>query len=181
MNANPLIAQLTKYAAYHRDPRNITTHFFGVPMIVFAVTVLLARPGFVLGGIALSPVWFVLVAAAVFYFRLDLRFGVLMTALLSLSAFGATQVAAQTTAIWLGTGIGMFVVGWVIQFIGHYYEGKKPAFVDDLVGLLVGPLFVAAEVGFALGMRHDVKAAIEQNVGPVRHRTGPLASASLSK
>jgi uncharacterized membrane protein YGL010W len=181
MNSNPLTAQLTKYAAYHRDPRNIMTHFFGVPMIVFAVTVLLSRPGFVLGGFALSPVWFVLVAAAVFYFRLDLRFGLVMTALLTLSAWGASFVAAQSTAVWLGVGLGMFAVGWVIQFVGHYYEGKKPAFVDDLVGLLVGPLFVTAEVGFGLGLRTDVKAAIEQNVGPVRHRTGPMASASLSK
>ena len=47
--------------------------------------------------------------------------------------------------------MGFFVVGWVIQFIGHYYEGRKPAFVDDLVGLLVGPMFVIAEALFALG------------------------------
>ena len=35
---------LTQYAAYHRDRRNIVSHFVGVPMIVFAVGVLLARP-----------------------------------------------------------------------------------------------------------------------------------------
>jgi uncharacterized membrane protein YGL010W len=72
--------------------------------------------------------------------------------------------------VWLGGSIGLFVVGWVIQFIGHYYEGKKPAFMDDLRGLLVGPMFVTAEIGFALGLRHDTKAAIEKVAGPVRLR-----------
>lgn len=35
-----LIDHLAQYAAYHRDPRNIHTHFAGVPMIMFAVVVL---------------------------------------------------------------------------------------------------------------------------------------------
>ena len=62
-----LIKQLTKYAAYHRDPRNIATHYVGIPLIVFAVTCFLARPGFELAGVALAPVWFVAAAATVFY------------------------------------------------------------------------------------------------------------------
>ena len=44
---------------------------------------------------------------------------------------------------------------------GHYYEGRKPAFVDDLVGLIVGPLFVVAEWAFALGLRKEVQAAVD--------------------
>jgi uncharacterized membrane protein YGL010W len=42
--------------------------------------------------------------------------------------------------------------------------------VDDIMGLLVGPLFVVAEWGFALGLRKEVQAAIEQRSGPVRLR-----------
>ena len=52
---------------------------------------------------------------------------------------------------WLGWSLGCFVVGWVFQFVGHYWEGRKPAFVDDLRGLLIGPMFVVAEAWFALG------------------------------
>ena len=33
---------LTHYAAYHRDRRNIASHFIGIPMIVLAVAVLLS-------------------------------------------------------------------------------------------------------------------------------------------
>ncbi|MDP1826920.1 MAG: DUF962 domain-containing protein [Archangium sp.] len=183
MNApmNPLTQQLGKYATYHRDPRNITTHFFGVPMIVLAVTSFLSRPGFELFGLALSPVWFVVAAAAVFYFRLDVRFGLTMTALLIGAAFVSSFIAAQSTLVWLIVSAGLFIVGWVIQFIGHYYEGKKPAFVDDLVGLLLGPLFVTAEVAFAIGLRLELKAAMEQVAGPTKLRQLDGGSPSLSK
>jgi len=37
----------------------------------------------------------------------------------------------------------------MIQFVGHWYEGRKPAFVDDIIGLLVGPMFVVAEALFS--------------------------------
>ncbi|MBU1817967.1 MAG: DUF962 domain-containing protein, partial [Gammaproteobacteria bacterium] len=86
-------------------------------------------------------------------------------------------LALQTTALWLVSGVGLFVVGWVIQFVGHYYEGRKPAFVDDLMGLIVGPLFVVAELGFLFGLRKEVQKAMEERSGPVRLRTGPAATA----
>ncbi len=167
---NPLIKQLGTYAAYHRDPRNIFTHFFGVPMILFAIISLLCRPGFELGGVTVVPAWLLSAVVAVWYLRLDVRFGITMALIYAACIAGGTVLAAQSTAVWLGGSIGLFVVGWVIQFIGHYYEGKKPAFMDDLRGLLVGPMFVTAEIGFALGLRHDTKAAIEKVAGPVRLR-----------
>ena len=40
-----LTDHLAQYAAYHRDRRNIATHFIGIPLIVVAVAVLLSRPG----------------------------------------------------------------------------------------------------------------------------------------
>ena len=79
----------------------------------------------------------------------------------------AAQLAALPFWLWLGSSIGLFVVGWVLQFIGHYFEGKKPAFVDDLVGLLIGPLFVMAEVLFLLGFAKSLQQQIDQSAGPV--------------
>ena len=165
-----LIDQLSNYADYHRDPRNIHTHFVGVPMIMFAVVILLSRPTWMVGAVPVSPALLAALAASAFYFRLDMRFGLAMAALLAAMLVGGQWVAAQTLAVWLATGIGLFVVGWVIQFIGHYWEGRKPAFLDDVMGLLIGPLFVAAELGFALGLRKEVQAAVEQRSGPVRRR-----------
>ncbi|CRM20005.1 MULTISPECIES: Mpo1 family 2-hydroxy fatty acid dioxygenase [unclassified Pseudomonas] len=165
-----LVDHLSQYAAYHRDPRNIASHFVGIPLIVVAVAVLLSRPEWVIGGGWISPAVIVALLSAWFYLRLELALGVLMTLLMGLSVWAGHVLAAQSTMVWLSGGIGMFVVGWVIQFIGHYYEGKKPAFVDDVSGLIVGPLFVVAELAFLLGLRHDLKQQIEQRSGPVAVR-----------
>ncbi len=161
-----LVDQLSQYAAYHRDPRNIASHFVGIPLIVVAVAVLLARPQWAGGW--LSPAVLVALASAWFYLRLELRLGVLMSALMGLAVWAGHAVAQQSTLVWLASGLGLFVVGWAIQFIGHYYEGRKPAFVDDLTGLIVGPLFVVVELAFLLGMRHGLKEQIEARVGGVR-------------
>lgn len=169
-----LTDHLAQYAAYHRDPRNLLSHFIGIPMIVLAVAVLLSRPGVDIGGLWLSPVALVAAAATLFYLRLDLRFGLLMGVVLLLCVWGGARLAQQSTALWLGAGIGLFVVGWIIQFVGHYFEGRKPAFVDDLSGLIIGPLFVAAELGFMLGLREPLRHAIEARVGPVRLRQRPV-------
>ncbi|MNF80641.1 hypothetical protein D3C85_894300 [compost metagenome] len=157
--------QLGQYAEYHRDRRNIATHFVGIPLIVVAVAVLLSRPGFDAFGLWLSPAALVSLVSAIYYFRLDLRFGLVMAVLLWLSLWAGAALAVQGTATWLGVGLGMFLVGWVIQFVGHYYEGRKPAFVDDLTGLIIGPLFVVAEMAFLLGLRKEVERAVEERAG----------------
>ena len=51
--------------------------------------------------------------------------------------------------------------------VGHQFEGKKPAFVDDIMGLAIGPLFVLAELSFDLGLRKALKEEIERRSGPV--------------
>ncbi len=157
---------LTQYAAYHRDRRNIATHFVGVPMIVLGVATLLSRPGFEFAGLAWTPAWVVFVASTLWYLTRHPVLGAATSLMVGVMTWLGQQAAAQDTLVWLGTGVGMFVVGWVIQFIGHYYEGRKPAFVDDLVGLLVGPMFVVAEWMFALGWNRPLLAAIEREVGP---------------
>ncbi|MDH4557787.1 DUF962 domain-containing protein [Pseudomonas sp. BN417] len=161
-----LVDQLGQYAEYHRDRRNIATHFVGIPLIVVAVAVLLSRPGVESFGLWLSPAALVSLVSALYYFRLDLRFGLVMAVLLWLSLWVGAVLAVQGTATWLGVGLSMFLVGWVIQFVGHYYEGRKPAFVDDLTGLIIGPLFVVAELAFMLGLRKEVERAVEERAGP---------------
>ncbi len=39
-------------------------------------------------------------------------------------------------------GLGLFVVGWILQFIGHAVEGNSPAFFSNPLQLLVGPIFI---------------------------------------
>lgn len=163
-----LVDHLSQYAAYHRDPRNIASHFIGIPLIVVAVAVLLSRPEWPVGSLWISPAVIAALASAWFYLRLELKLGVLMTVVMGLSVWAGHVLAQQSTMVWLSSGLAMFVIGWVIQFVGHHYEGRKPAFVDDLSGLIVGPLFVVAELAFMLGMRHELKEQIEARAGMVR-------------
>ncbi|PAA44630.1 hypothetical protein CJU80_02500 [Pseudomonas fragi] len=156
-----LVDHLSQYAAYHRDPHNIATHFVGIPLIVIAVATLLSRPQWM----GISPAVLVMLASAVFYLRLELRLGLLMTLLLALTVWLWHALAGLGTAAWLGWGIGLFVVGWVFQFVGHYYEGRKPAFIDDVTGLIVGPLFVVVELGFLLGWREDLRREMALRAG----------------
>jgi uncharacterized membrane protein YGL010W len=48
--------------------------------------------------------------------------------------------------------LGVFVVGWVFQFIGHAIEGNQPAFFRNPVYLLVGPLWLVRRAGEAIGL-----------------------------
>ena len=48
--------------------------------------------------------------------------------------------ARPISLAWLG---GLQAAGWVLQFIGHgVYEKRSPAFVRNLVHLLIGPLWI---------------------------------------
>jgi uncharacterized membrane protein YGL010W len=174
-NANQLMID---YAAYHRDKRNIATHFVGIPLIVFSIGILLARPAFEVAGVTLTPIWVIWAVATLWYLMLgNLALGIAVSVVNGVLIWLAAPFAAGSAANWLGWGIGTFALGWIIQFIGHYYEGKKPAFVDDLLGLLTGPMFVTAEAMFALGWGKDLLAQIEQRVGPtkIRDLTQPAA------
>ncbi len=154
---------LTQYAAYHRDRRNIATHFIGVPIIVFSVILGFAQV--VVGPVHLG--WVLVLAASAYYVLLDRQLGLLMFGFLALCGAVASIVSLKTGwAGGLGIAVVLFAVGWAIQFLGHKYEGLKPAFVDDLIGLAVGPLFVLVEFLFMLQMRQDLKRYIEARVGP---------------
>lgn len=159
--------KLSAYAAYHRDGRNVAAHMLGIPLIVFAVEVLLSRPVFAMGLVPLTPAMAAAVLAVIYYVRLDTGFGAALALLLALGAWAGLALASLPTGKWLVIGAGSFILGWVIQFIGHAFEGRKPAFFDDLTSLLTGPLFVTAEFGFLLGLRRPLKTLLEgpENAG----------------
>lgn len=156
-----LTENLSQYAAYHRNPKNIATHLVGIPMIVLAVVILLDRATFNLAGLPVSLATIAVIAASIYYMKLDIKFGYAMGVFLLFCLWVAQQVTEQSTASWLTIGLGLFVVGWIIQFLGHYFEGRKPAFMDDIMGLMIGPLFVAAEIAFMFKWRLEIKQAIE--------------------
>ena len=158
---------MVKYATYHRDRRNIATHFIGIPMIVFAVGGLLARPTVDIAGMALTPAAAAWGLSTLWYLtRGDLALGLAVSLANLVLILAALPLGHLGTTPWLVWSLSAFVVGWAIQFLGHYYEGKKPAFVDDLRGLLVGPMFVVGEALFSVGWGKALLAEITRRAGP---------------
>ena len=176
----PALDLLVQYAQYHRDRRNIVTHLVGVPMIVFAVGVLLSRATVQLGSVKTTVAWLALAALAAWtlsrgQFALGLATTLFCAALVwaahGLSGLGGLVGLGELQALpWLAVGGGLFALGWIIQFIGHYYEGRKPAFADDLVGLFVGPMFVVLELLAMAGLCRSLLARVEQAAGPTMLR-----------
>ena len=104
-----------------------------------------------------------------------------MAAVLSATCALGNLIATLPMPIWAGTSLGLFVGGWALQFLGHMFEGRKPAFMDDLRGLLDGPLFLVAEVAFALGLSPTLRDEVERRAGPTRWgkiATAPVAAAA---
>ncbi|GAB3484955.1 Mpo1 family 2-hydroxy fatty acid dioxygenase [Marinomonas epiphytica] len=155
-----LSEHLSQYAYYHQNPSNVATHFVGIPMILIAITVLLAKVSFTIHTFSISLAMVAAILVSLFYLRLDKGLGALMAGILLVCVWFSHYVASLDTVIWLATGLGLFVVGWVFQFIGHYIEGKKPAFVDDIVGLIIGPLFVLVELLFLFGLKKSLQQTI---------------------
>lgn len=173
LDMKTLTDHLAQYAAYHRDPRNIATHVVGIPMIVVSIQALLARVVWWPGAWPMGLAELVTALALLFYARLDRRLALLMGLLLALGLWIAHGLADLPRGEWLSWSLGLFVVGWIFQSIGHVFERRKPAFVDDLIGLLVGPLFLSAEAVFALGGRRELADAVTQRAGPVQRRDQP--------
>jgi uncharacterized membrane protein YGL010W len=128
------------YGAYHRDRRNLICHEIGIPLIVLAIIALL-RLVVLPGGGNLAGV---AVSAVILYYIF--AFGRTQLTAVVIAAIGLAvlyYVAAYVAWPW---AIAAFVAGWVFQFVGHYYEGKSPAFLTNLLHLLVGPLWVASHL-----------------------------------
>jgi uncharacterized membrane protein YGL010W len=160
--------QLGTYGLYHRSKRNVLTHFFGIPLIVFAVLCLLARIQIPIGSLLIDGAQLFVLASVVYYLMLSVSLGLIMGVLFTLLLLAAQPIAAMAFWPWLSIGVGVFVFGWVLQFIGHYYEGKKPAFVDDLIGLIIGPLYVTVEFLFLMGFYKSLEHEVNAIAGPTK-------------
>lgn len=50
--------------------------------------------------------------------------------------------------------LALFIITWILQFVGHKIEGKKPSFLKDLQFLLIGPIWLLSFILKKLGIRY---------------------------
>lgn len=124
------------YASFHQTPGNKAFHRLGIPMIMLTLIGMLAYAGTTVGGVRVDLAMVLIAASTLFYLSVEWRLGILML----LVSIGFWYVG-RAMPFWLNGAL--FVLGWILQFIGHsVYEKKQPAFFRNFVHLLVGPLWI---------------------------------------
>lgn len=151
---------LDNYSMDHQNPTNQMIHVFCVPAIVWSVSALLwcipvpylpapynyLNPG-LWGALAMFLAW-------TYYWQMSKALAIGL--LLSFTAAGFfNRWILYTYGIYVlfGLAVGVFVIAWIIQFIGHKIEGKRPSFLTDLVYLLVGPMWTLRKLYYRLGIK----------------------------
>ncbi len=158
--------QLAAYAAVHRDWRNKATHFVGIPIIVFSLLLVLSLWRFELrrprldavarrgdrGGRGLDGP----------RSRHRPRHGDCSWPLPGSPRKALAGALGSASAVWMAF-IVLFVGGWALQFLGHHYEGKRPALLDNIFQAFIGPMFLVAEAMVVMGQRTDLAEAMGES------------------
>jgi len=133
---------IAHYGQSHQSPGNEVIHFIAIPLIMLSLVGML---------FALHPyVAYAFIAASmVYYARLSVVF---LAAMVVWSALTVAGVLAMGSSV-LPVSVAIFAGAWILQFIGHKMEGKKPSFFEDIQYLWVGPLFVLSKLFGKLGVR----------------------------
>ena len=152
----PIDRWLSSYSGDHVNPTNQAIHLVCVPAIVWSVTAALwaipvppalAQPGLWM-AVAMFFAW-------LFYWKLSRPLALGMLVLFVAAGFLNRWLSwrlGMQGLLWLA--VGVFVVAWIGQFIGHKVEGKRPSFFTDLKYLLIGPLWTLDKLYRKLGWPH---------------------------
>jgi uncharacterized membrane protein YGL010W len=154
--------QMSFYIRYHRDPRNKMTHLVGVPLIIFSLFIPMSWPGVDIAGMRVTLAHLFLAVVLAYYFMLDVGLALALAVVSGALLYAGQQVAG------LGHGVGWaafgaaFVLGWFLQLLGHWFEGKRPALVDNFWQIFVAPVFLMVEVFAMLGFKRDLLRRAEE-------------------
>ncbi|CAR29499.1 hypothetical protein ZYGR_0AD01810 [Zygosaccharomyces rouxii] len=159
-NQLDLKAQLKQYKLYHREKTNVLIHMVFVPTILFSTCCMAHR--IPLGhGITLTNV--LTTVFALHYVLLCFVPGLIASLLLAVLNWSLDNGKIRLHAY---QEVSLFVMGWIVQFIGHgYFEHCRPAIIDNLIqSLVTAPYFVLFEVLFKLGFYKQLQAELDRDI-----------------
>lgn len=133
---------IAHYGKSHQNPGNEVIHFIAIPLIMLSLLGMMH-------ALHPYPAYAFVAASMVYYARLSWVFFVAMVFWSAITFAGVFAMGAQV----LPVSVAIFVGAWILQFIGHKMEGKKPSFFEDIQYLWVGPLFVLSKLFGKLGIR----------------------------
>ncbi len=133
---------INHYGESHQNNTNELIHFIAIPLITLSLSGLLyAIHPFVLYAF--------LAGSFIYYARLSVVFLITMLVWSAVMLWVLQSMGAQLVTL----SVVIFVGAWILQFIGHKIEGKKPSFFEDIQYLWVGPLFVLSKLFSKMGIR----------------------------
>jgi uncharacterized membrane protein YGL010W len=146
-----------EYGESHRNPVNKRVHWVCVPLIMLSVLGMLWSAPRPAAFAAVSPYlnWatLLILASLVYYFLLSVRLGAGML-LVSFGMVLVLELLARLPWPLFWTSLAIFVAAWAGQFVGHKIEGRKPSFFKDLQFLLIGPVWLLADLYRRLGFTY---------------------------
>ena len=131
---------INEYGESHQNRTNVLIHAVAVPAIFFVSLALIwsiPTPAF-LDYFDVTWAHVLAIPTLYYYFRLSGPIGAAMTLLSIVSFAGIKLLIYMDISVWKFSVV-LFVIMWILQFVGHHIEGKKPSFLKDLQFLLVGP------------------------------------------
>jgi len=159
---------MSTYAAYHQDGRNKATHFVGVPLIVLSLMIPLAWVRIDLAGMGISAAMVITTVLLAYYLALDFVLGLAMVVVMGALLWLGQALASRGTLAGLTWFAVLFAGGWMLQLVGHVFEGRRPALADNLFQIFVAPIFLCAEAFFALGYKPKLHSAVIERARQMR-------------
>ena len=158
MNTRTVDRWLDAYGESHQNTVNEILHVICVPVIVMCVLSFFSLVPWQVPFLPQLDLANLLVGATfVYYARLSWRLALALLPVFVVLFLGVDALKAWAAhggpAVWQST-VGLFVLAWIGQFIGHAVEGKKPSFFQDVQFLLIGPIWLAAQGFKRLGWRY---------------------------
>lgn len=156
--------RMAAYAAYHKNPKNKFTHFIGVPMVYYSPLIPIGWIRFEIVGWEISLAWILFIIVMLWYFSLDITLATIMTIISIPLVMLCDKISKLPFQESLTIFLIVKIIGWIIQLIGHYFEGRRPALVDNLIQALMAPLFLIVEVMFFFGLRREFETIVRKKV-----------------
>ena len=148
----PFPEQLAFYRSYHRTPGCKATHFFGVPLVTFALLIPLGWISIGRSGWHFTGAMFFVLGTLAYYFRLAPRLASLMAVIMAPVTWAADRVSRLPFPASLGIFLACLFLGAALQALGHVIERKRPALADNFFqAVFTAPLFLLLEAWEGLG------------------------------
>ena len=133
---------LKSYEKDHQNPINEAIHIIAIPLIMFSI----------LGMTAAFDIFleYILAGIVIFYYLKLSKIAALLMFVWLLIYLGLVVLLKPYI---IEISVLLFAFGWILQFFGHFIEGKRPSFFEDLRYFLIGPLFVVQKLISKFGIK----------------------------